>query len=309
MIAGKRSRIRFAALSKIAMSRTTVIIPSLNALTLPKALHALQQQTTVPDEIIVVGKDDANALTEFPTSTFIDTGEPVCAAAARNRGIQASTGNILLFLDADCIPASNWVELHLRHQANGHQVVGGGVVIDNENYLVLSDNVSMFHEFVAQLPSGTRQLLPTLNLSVHRDVIEAVGLMDESFPGASGEDSDWTIRIRLAGYTLHFMPDAQVTHAPTRTQFSDLLRHWRGQGRSGIRVRLRYADYYNTPALARNPLFFRLLSPLIALQITSKIYAQRNFWRYWRSLPLVYLSKIVYCFSAARALKDGSAFR
>ena len=75
----------------------------------------------------------------------------------------------------------------------------------------------MFHEFVPGLPPGPRLLLPTLNLSLRREVFESVGGMDESFPGAAAEDADWTIRIRRGGRRLWFDPAAVVAHAPART--------------------------------------------------------------------------------------------
>ena len=70
--------------------RTSVIIPTLNAPTLARALNALAGQTEPPDEIIVVGRDEARALAAFPAVRFIDTGAPVCAGRARNLGLALS---------------------------------------------------------------------------------------------------------------------------------------------------------------------------------------------------------------------------
>nr|HMT22331.1 glycosyltransferase [Promineifilum sp.] len=46
--------------------RVSVIIPSLNAPTLPRALAAVAAQTEPPAEIIVVGRDEAGAAAAFP---------------------------------------------------------------------------------------------------------------------------------------------------------------------------------------------------------------------------------------------------
>lgn len=287
----------------------SVIIPSLNAVTLPRALAALAGQTHPPHEIVVVGRDEADLLANYPDVIFVDTHIPVCAAAARNSGIETAVGDLLIFCDADCIPAPDWVAAHVsRHQA-GEKVVGGSVALKGSNYWAQSDNVSMFHEFVPAHPPGKRHLLPTLNISVQRDVVTQVGGMDESFPGAAAEDADWTIRMRRAGFDLFFAPEALVEHAPARTTWADVVRHWRNLGHNAVRVRLRYAEMLNTPAFVRSAFWWRLLSPLIAAKVTAGIYAQSVFWRYWRSLPVVYMTKIIYCWGAAKSVSSGYAFQ
>ena len=240
---------------------------------------------------------------------FIDTGAPVCAARARNLGLAAATGELLLLLDADCIPHPGWLAAHRARHVAGEQVVGGAVALAGSNYWAQSDNVSMFHEFIPQRPAGARVLLPTLNLSLRREVFAAVGGMDESFPGAAAEDADWTIRLRRAGYRLWFDPAAVVAHSPARTTRADVARHWRNLGHNAVRVRLRYPEEFGTPAGARRAAWWRLLSPLIATRITAGVYAKRALWRYWPSLPVVYASKVLYCCGAARAIDSGFATR
>lgn len=286
----------------------SVIIPTLNSITLPATLAAIQNQTRAADEVIVVGLDEANVTAEFNNIHFVNTERPLCAAAVRNRGMQEATGELFVFTDSDCIPNPDWLAKHEAHHADGKFVVGGGIAIDDDNYWARSDNVSMFHEFATTQSAGTRFLLPTLNLSVRREVWEKVGGMDETFPGAAGEDSDWTIRMRLAGYTLHFDPETAVRHAPARTTYRDVIKHWRNSGYNNIRVRIRHANEFKTPTFAKNPLGLRLLSPLIAARITAGIYSDQSFWRYGLSLPVVYATKIIYCWSAARSIEDGFAF-
>lgn len=289
--------------------RTTLIIPSLNAVTLPATLTAVSEQSHLPDEIIVVGRDDANALAAFPEVRFIDTQSPVCAAKARNMGMQSASGDLFLFLDADCLPRSDWVATHVQKQESGQMVVGGSVILHGSNYWAQSDNVSMFHDFVPQHPPGNRFLLPTLNLSVRRAIFAQVGGMDETFPGAAAEDADWTIRMRMAGFKLFFEPRAVIRHAPARTTWSDVVRHWRNLGHNAVRVRLRYAAEFGTPRSASSSRWWRWMSPLIAARITAGIYANPIFWRYVSSLPVVYTTKIIYCLGAADSLATGFAFQ
>lgn len=176
------------------------------------------------------------------------------------------------------------------------------------NFWAQADNVSMFHDFVAEHGPGDRPLLPTLNLSVQRKIVDAVGFLDESFPGAAAEDSDWTVRMRMANYRLYFDPTAIVVHAPSRTRWNDVVRHWRNLGYSSIRVRLRYADEFRTSNLARSAFLLRVLSPLIAARVTFGIYVQPIFWRHLRYAPVVYVTKMIYCFGAAASIDHRYAF-
>lgn len=289
--------------------KVSVIIPSLNAPTLARALAAVAVQTRPPDEVIVAGRDEAGALRDFPAVLFCDSQVPVCAAKARNLGMGRAGGDLFLFLDSDCIPRPDWLQRHVERHEAGEQVVGGAVELHGRNYWAQSDNVSMFHEFVPGLPPGARMLLPTLNLSVRREVVERVGMMDESFPGAAAEDADWTIRMRLAGFRLFFDPAALVAHDPARTAWSDVVRHWRNLGHNALRVRLRYAQEFGTPGFATSARSWRLLSPLIAASVTAKVYAKRPLWPHWPSLPVVYATKVLYCLGAASALDDGFALQ
>lgn len=287
--------------------KISLIIPSLNAPTLPSTLRSLRSQSLQPHEILVVGRDAAGTLSDFPDVRFIDTGRPVCAAAARNRGMLEADGELFVFTDADCLPYANWLKQLRDGHESGEMIVGGAVDVRSDNYWTQSDNVSMFHEFMPHWPAGTRKYLPSLNLSVRRTVVEDVGGMDESFPGAAAEDTDWTIRMRKAGYRLYFLPTALVRHAPVRRSWSDVARHWHKLGQNAVRVRLRYAEDLNTPRLLQQPRLLRLLSPLVAGGVTAGIYSHPAFWPHWKSLPAIYATKIAYCFGAAAAVASGQA--
>ncbi|MBK8430204.1 MAG: glycosyltransferase family 2 protein [Chloroflexi bacterium] len=136
--------------------KVSVIVPTLNNVTLGDTLRAIENQTHPPDELIVVGRDEMGITQAFPQVRFVDTERPMCAAAARNIGMKMAKGDIFIFTDSDCIPNPDWVAQHLSLQQQGKQIVGGGVVIANPNYWAESDNISMFHEFLHTHPQGKR---------------------------------------------------------------------------------------------------------------------------------------------------------
>src|SRR5205085_2633486 len=98
------------------MSSVSVIIPTLNEEgCLTEALHALKLQQ--PREIIVAdgGSTDGTRWVAAGADVFLDA--PRGRAAQMNAGAAAATGEVLLFLHADCIPqegALNEAERLLR---------------------------------------------------------------------------------------------------------------------------------------------------------------------------------------------------
>src|SRR2546430_2607456 len=98
--------------------RISVIIPAYNAeATLPFCLTALMQQTHLPDEIIIIDNRSTDR-----TMAIAENFAQKCAlihlcreerqgdAPACNRGAAESTGDILAFTDADCVPDREWLE-------------------------------------------------------------------------------------------------------------------------------------------------------------------------------------------------------
>jgi glycosyltransferase involved in cell wall biosynthesis len=94
----------------VPVSRSvSVVIPAYNSeRTLRACLAAVHAQSHPPDEVIVV--DDASTdrtreiAREFPV-TLLESPVNRGPAAARNRGIRASRGEVLFFVDADCAPS------------------------------------------------------------------------------------------------------------------------------------------------------------------------------------------------------------
>ena len=102
----------------------SVIIPTLNeAVYLPRLLEALQAQVRLADEIIVAdagSTDGTVALAQAAGARIVPGGRP---AAGRNAGARSAQGDLLLFLDADVVPAPNFVGAALEEfHAGGFDV-------------------------------------------------------------------------------------------------------------------------------------------------------------------------------------------
>lgn len=103
------------------------------------ALEALTKQTLAPDEIVIV--DNASTVSYAEVfEQFRDrlqlrvVVEPTPGiSSARNRGMQESVGDIILFTDDDCEPEPQWVErLTLPFYRDPNIGVVGGPLITGQ---------------------------------------------------------------------------------------------------------------------------------------------------------------------------------
>jgi glycosyltransferase involved in cell wall biosynthesis len=93
--------------------RISVVIPVRDdAAPLERCLAALRRQTRTPDEVIVVD----NASSDASATIAVSGGARVVRCAeigipqAASAGYDAATGDLILRLDADCVPPPTWVD-------------------------------------------------------------------------------------------------------------------------------------------------------------------------------------------------------
>ncbi len=218
----------------------SVIIPNLHSPHLGDVLTALAQQSHLPDQVIVVGQDRFGFAAQHPHVQFITTPRPVPPALARNIGIAHARGDLLAFLDADCVPAHDWLA-RLYHHATQHPIVGGGIRIGGETRWQRCDNMAIMGAFLETAPAGTRPFLISANLLLWRQVLADVGLFDACL--ISAEDADLSFRLRQHCYPLWFAPDAQVTHRTGRTTPRTVYQHGYTYGTQWITVRHKHAAF------------------------------------------------------------------
>jgi hypothetical protein len=292
---------RFIFLNGYMLKSLSIIIPNTDSPLIGTIVQALRCQTIDMSaaEILIVGTDALGLVTEDELVRLIPTTRLACASDKRNIGMQEAQGIILFFLDDDCVPASNWVECHLRRHDQGEFVVGGSITFGSQNYLQLADNVSAFHDLLPFMPEGPRSYLATANLSVSRIVVEQAGQMLKGLNRA--EDLEWTVRFRSLGYRLYFDPQAVIFHDPLRRTFATVWRHWVTDAHDTLRIRLNYSMLLQTPRLAHYRWPYLWGAPLIAAWATAYTFGHPLIrTQYWYTLPLVYLTKLAWCWGAFR---------
>lgn len=287
------------------MSRVSVIIPNLHSPVVGQTIASVRNQdSAVLREIIVVGQDRHGQVCSDDVVRFIRTPQPVTPAVARNMGARAARGELLAFIDADCLAADDWlVRLTEPYVDSGVTVVGGSVTFPADNYWTFSDNLATFHEYLPVTRRGTREILPSLNLSMYAATLAGVGWFDERYPFAAGEDADLSLRLRLGGHRLQFEPSAVVTHCPQRRSASALLVHAYRFGRYSPRVDARYWEALGVPRLFRHGWAILLAAPLLAADVIRRMVLNDGLGlRYVWAWPAVYLAKLAWCAGAAGSL-------
>jgi glycosyltransferase involved in cell wall biosynthesis len=146
-------------------------------------------------------------------------------AAARNRGAAASTGDPIVFLDADCTPAPGWLAAILAAHDAGEVVVGGA--LDLPSGLSASarcDYYCGWYLVHSRRPAGPVPHHPPPNLSVRRDTFLGTSGFLERQPFAyTNEERVWQAELRRAGHRIWFEPAARAFHH-NRPGFLNLLK-------------------------------------------------------------------------------------
>ena len=211
-------------------AQVAVIIPHHeDPVRLARCLAAL---TTAPGraaaEILVVDNGSAADLAplraRFPAVRFVVEHERG-AAAARNRGMVETRAPRLAFLDADCLPAQDWLDRAATLPLpGGDGLLGGRIDTFDETPPPRSGAQAFEAVFAFRQAAYVRRkgFSVTANLVVSRRAAEATGPMR---PGLS-EDMDWCHRARAAGFALAYAPDLVVAH-PTRADRAALVAKWR----------------------------------------------------------------------------------
>jgi cellulose synthase/poly-beta-1,6-N-acetylglucosamine synthase-like glycosyltransferase len=280
----------------------SVVVPNRDSLTVAQTLKGLEQQSLNRwrYDVVIVGTDRHGVVRESPGVRFDRSDRALSPAQARNRGAARAIGDVLVFIDADCVPHTDWLSVLAERFVDSQvAVVGGGVAFERGNYWTVADNLSMFHDYMIGSPAGTRQQLPSLNLAVRRAVFHAIGGFDERYPRAAGEDADLTIRLRRSGYTLHFEPNAVVLHRPPRSRLSDLLRHGFYQGKYSTKIDPRYRRHAGLPWPLHTRLGILVSSPILSAAVAARICATDQARAYWRTFPAIWIAKLAWCVGAA----------
>ncbi len=195
----------------------SVVIPALNAeATIESCVRALLRQTLPCDryEILVVddGSRDRTAIVAERAGARVvrlpRTGGP---GGARNAGIRAAGGEVIVFTDADCEPTPGFLEALVAPLAD--PAVGGskGAYLSRQSALV-GRFVQIEYEdrYRREAASQWLDLAETYAVCYRRPDLERVGGFDARIRYV--EDQELSFRLSQAGVRILFVPEARTYH-------------------------------------------------------------------------------------------------
>lgn len=210
----------------------SVVIPTFNRLTqLQRTIAGLARQVDLDQSLEIVVVDDGSTDGTERWLRSEDVPAPVVAlrqensgpAAARNRGVLAASGQLIIFLDDDVIPEPGLVAAHVRHHAGDERdrVIVGPMSEPTDVDLspwVRWEQRQLDKQYDA-MNRGDWEATPrqfyTGNASVDRRHLLAAGGFNTEF--RRSEDVELGYRLADAGLSFAFARDAIVIHHAERS--------------------------------------------------------------------------------------------
>ena len=160
----------------------SVVIPVKDdGVELARCLAALAQQSRRPDEIIVVDNGSSDGSTEIAAKAGVTVSrcsEPGIPAAS-SHGYDRASGDLILRLDADCVPPPSWVEdvaAEVTRRPDVSAFLGDATFFDGPEWLRAPLAAIYMRSYIAATAPALGHLpLFGSNLAMRREAWEMIG--------------------------------------------------------------------------------------------------------------------------------------
>jgi GT2 family glycosyltransferase len=228
--------------------RASIIIVNYNGRqTLDACLHSVAQPGTPGREVILVDNDSRDGSAEYvaahyPDIRLVRSGANLGFGAGNNLAARSAQGEFLAFLNPDAAAEPRWLEALIAALEREPQagLATAMVLLADEPDRVNACGNDMHLTGLTLCrgmgePRGAFSATAEVGavsgaaFAVRRDLFEALGGFDESF-FLYVEDSDLSLRARLAGHRLLCVPEALVYH-DYRLQFGPQKAYYQERNR------------------------------------------------------------------------------
>jgi glycosyltransferase involved in cell wall biosynthesis len=250
--------------------KVSVVIPAYNAArTIGAVLEALASQSERVDEIVVVddnSSDETASIAAAAGARVVESGGTSYAGGARNRGWDAASGDVVVFLDSDAVPAPGWgagVRRALSEFPGA--LVGCARTFDARTPWGWVAHLQCETPYLPLGEPRRVRFLSSYCLAVPRD---APLRWDESY---GGEDGLFSADAIAAGLELVFDPRFHAYHDHARESFASLRSQQRRLAFGLARIGSVQREGLHKRVLARVPFhYFALLRlPVIYLRLAT----------------------------------------
>jgi GT2 family glycosyltransferase len=186
-------------------------------------LASVAPQAAAAGAEVIVINDDGDSLAsvgvaERHGARVVGLAPPGGANAARNAGIRAAAGDLIVLIDDDVHAPEGWLEALLAGAGSAAEadVFGGPIRARLEG----GGPPSCGRERppITSLDLGLKdrevEMVWSANMAIRRRAIERIGLFDETLRGR-GEEEEWERRYRASGGVVRYVAAAGLDHRRT----------------------------------------------------------------------------------------------
>jgi glycosyltransferase involved in cell wall biosynthesis len=252
----------------------TLIIPAYNAeALLPACFESIAASQRLPDQIIVVddsSTDHTESVASLHGATVLRTDLQSGPGIARNLGANAALGDLLFFLDADCLLHRDTLLKAEQAFLNDPELSAliGAYDLQPEATAFLSRFRNLMHSYYHHRGRRKASTFWGACGAIRREAFFAVGGFSPSFERPSIEDIELGLRLSDAGAKILLDPEVQIKHRKRWTFTSMLRTDVRDRAIPWTRLILargKMENDLNTSLGQRLSVFLVLSSPIIVL--------------------------------------------
>jgi len=264
--------------------KVSVIIPFRNKNDLLlKCIDSVKNQNYKNVEIITAS--DTTILNERGVKSLCD---PKCKGPGfkRNLGASVAKGDILFFLDSDCIMKKNTIEnlIKIFNETDADAISGKPLKPHKGNFLGFMVGL-MYEDAFDQMGESFVDVAATTCLAVKRNPFRALRGFNEYSEGeAIGEDWEFTARLTNAGFRLFHTNKVEVFHE----HGSDTLKKYLKRQYEHARYRVsHYKKFKKTTDSYSNPSFFVSSMLLLNIPAAIRIYGKTKDKKVFIGFPVI----------------------
>jgi len=219
----------------VTQLRVSFVIPARNEETmlgaLLESLEALSRPEGVEiEEIIVADAESTDDTREIATRAGcrVVNASRGAASVARNAGAAVAKGNVLAFVDADCLLPSDWL-FQVAHAFSDDEVVAMSTPMAAPASDASWVSRGWFRLTSASTTAESAEWLPSFNFAVRTDSFRRSGRFDADL--VTCEDVEICHRLKQAGQ-LRFGTGQSVEHCGASESLWEFMRReaWRSRG-------------------------------------------------------------------------------